>query len=256
MWKVYFDLTSPSPLSLEFEINNIGIGVTETSAQIIVDDIQAVNQNAAYLKALFAATSCLNYLCWKWDTVLSINLGRLSIEEIKQRGKTIGCTGFASVSTRASIVVFNRRPKLGIVMGKKSDAASYYRKACLSVDSFDKYRNFYSTVENIASQIYRKQPGEPEKIEIERALDICFGNRLQSLEEVAKAEPTFNTRETTISEVTRILYTANRCQLNHSKVYKDKKVPFDPQDELEVINALSLLKFVAKTLLEYEESSL
>ena len=44
MWKVYFDLTSPSPLSLKFEINNIGVGVTETSAQITVDDIQAVNQ--------------------------------------------------------------------------------------------------------------------------------------------------------------------------------------------------------------------
>jgi hypothetical protein len=139
---------------------------------------------------------------------------------------------------------------------KKSEAASYYRKGCLSVDPFDKFRNVYFAVENISSQIYRKQPGEPEKIELERALEVCFVNRLQSLFEVAKAEPTFNAKETTISEVTRILYTINRCQLNHSKVYKDKKVPFDPQSETEVMNALPLVKFVAKTFLEYEESSL
>ena len=106
---------------------------------------------------------------------------------------------------------------------------------------------FILRLENIASQIYRKQLGEPEKIEIERALDSCFGNRLQSLEEVAMAEPTFNTKETTISEVTRILYTANRCQLNHSKVYKDKKVPFDPQDELEVIECSLSVKIRSKS---------
>ena len=74
--------------------------------------------------------------------------------------------------------------------------------------------------------------------------------------EFAKSEPTFNTNESAISEVTRILYGTNLCQLNHSKAFNDKKVPFDPENETEVMNALPLVKFVAKTFLEYEESSL
>ena len=256
MWNVYFYLTSPSPISLNFEINNFRVRVIESFKQISVHNIQAVNQNAAWTKALDAATTCIDCLSWKYDVVLSINIGRLNIEEIDLIGKTVNRTGYASAVARAVIVVKGIHQTPAIIKIKKSEAASYYRKGCLSVDPFDKFRNVYFAVENISSQIYRKQPGEPEKIELERALEVCFVNRLQSLFEVAKAEPTFNAKETTISEVTRILYTINRCQLNHSKVYKDKKVPFDPQSETEVMNALPLVKFVAKTFLEYEESSL
>jgi hypothetical protein len=255
MWNVYFDLTSPSPISLNFEINNFSIRLIENSTQISVDKIEAVNQNAARAKALDGATSCIDCLSWKCDAVLSINIGRLSIEEIDLSGKTISRIGYASAATRAAMVVEGRPQNSAAIKVKKSEAASYYRKGCLSADPFDKFRNFYLAVENISSQIYRKQPGEPEKIELERALEVCFFNRLQALAEVAKAEPIFNTKETAISEVTRILYGTNLCQLNHSKAFNDKKVPFDPENETEVMNALPLVKFVAKNLLEYEDSS-
>jgi hypothetical protein len=256
MWKVYFDLASPSPISLDFVINDISVRVIESSAQITVANIQAVNQNAAYTKALYAATCCVNYLCWKYDAILSINSGRLYIEEIAPEGKIIRHTGYGSMGMRGPLMVAGRPQSLTSVNGKKSDAAFYYRKGCLSTDSFDQFRNFSFAVENVSSQIYRKQPGEPEKIELERALEVCFGNKLQSLEEIAKTEPTFNPKETTISEVTRILYKANLCQLNYFKTYKDKNVSFDPQDKMEVMNATPLLKFVAKALLAYEESPL
>jgi hypothetical protein len=255
MWNVYFDLTSPSPISLNFEINNFSIRLIENSTQISVDKIEAVNQNAARAKALDGATSCIDCLSWKCDVVLSINNGRLSIEEIDLSGK-ISRTGYASAAAKAAMVLEGMPQNPATIKIKKSEAASYYRKGCLGVDPFDKFRNFYLAVENISSRIYRKQPGEPEKIELERALEVCFVNRLPSLVEFAKSEPTFNTNESAISEVTRILYGTNLCQLNHSKTYKEKKVPFDPQSETEVRNALPLVKFVAKTLLEYEELSL
>jgi hypothetical protein len=156
MWNIYFDLTSPSPLSLNFEINNFNVRVIESSTQISVDNIQAVNQNAARTKALYAAITCVNYLSWKYDAVLSINIGRLNIEEIDLRGKTVNRIGYASVVARAVIVVEGRPQNPTTIKGKKSEAASYYRKGCLSADPFDKFRNFYAAVENISSQIYRK----------------------------------------------------------------------------------------------------
>src|SRR5208283_51488 len=97
MWKVQFDLTSPSPMSLDFVINDIRVRVIESFAQITADNMQAVNQNAAHTKALYAATCCINYLCWKYDAVLSINSGRLSIEEVGPEGKTISHAGYGSV---------------------------------------------------------------------------------------------------------------------------------------------------------------
>jgi hypothetical protein len=40
----------------------------------------------------------------------------------------------------------------------------------------------------------------------------------------------------------------------HAKAFEDKKVPFNPQDEKEVKAALPTMDFVAKSLLEYEQT--
>jgi hypothetical protein len=58
----------------------------------------------------------------------------------------------------------------------------------------------------------------------------------------------------TIPRVVEILYQANRCQIMHAKAFEDKKVPFNPQDEKEVKAALPTMDFVAKSLLEYEQT--
>jgi hypothetical protein len=255
MWKVYLNLTSPASYSLDFEINDVKVVVTERSADITVENIQATNQQEARTIALGAANSCLDHLCWKYDTSFNVDLGKLRIEEADSEGKTVRITGFESIGLDC-ILVDNRPRNLGSIKGKKSDAAAYYREGCLSTKPFDKFRNFYAVIENISSKIYKKRPNEPEKAELEHALKKCFRGRLKSLREQAKVEPTLNAKKGTIPEVIRILYTANRCQLAHSKEYKDKKVPFDPGDEKEVKTALPLVKFVAKSLLEYEECSL
>lgn len=248
-------LTSPASHSLDFEINDVKVVVSEKSESITVENIQAANQQEARARALGAANSCLDYLCRKYDTSLRVDSGRLKIEETDSGGKTVGITGFETVGLDC-ILVDNRPKNLGTVKGNKSDSSAYYRKGCLSTDTFDQFRNFYSVIENISSKIYRKRPDEPEKAELEHALKKCFKGQLKSLNERAKLESTFNAIKGTIPEVIRILYTANRCELAHSKVYQDKKVPFDPEDEKEVKTVLPLVKFVAKSLLEYEERSL
>ena len=220
MWKIQFDLTNQSPISQGFVINDINVCIIESLPRITVDNIQAVNQNAAHSKALYAATCCLNYLCWKYDVVLSINPIRLNIEEINPEGKTIRRIGYGSVGAE-TIVPSSRVQSPISISGRKSDAAHCYRKGCLSNDSFDQFRNLYSAVEIISRKIYKKQPEEPGKIELDRALLKCFDDKVRFLYEVAKVIPTYNSQETTISEVVRILYKANLCELNHRKTRLD-----------------------------------
>jgi len=256
MWKVHFNLVSSAPFSLKYDINGMTVELMGGTNRISVETIDAANQNAAFEKALDAATCCLNYICWKYTAPMTINNGKHSFEEVDSGGKTLGYTFVVTLNAKASIVVDGGYQNFGSIKGKKSDAASYFRKGCSSVDPFDQFRNFYSAIENISSKIYEKKSREPEKIEVERALAVIFGGNYQSLKELGLTVPIFNVKENTESEVVRILYNANRCELNHSKVYKDKKIPFNPQDEKEVLNSLPLAKFVANKFLEYEESSL
>ena len=58
----------------------------------------------------------------------------------------------------------------------------------------------------------------------------------------------------TIPRVVEMLYVSHRCQIMHAKSSEDKKVPFNAQDEKEVKAALPTMDFVAKSLLEYEQT--
>jgi hypothetical protein len=258
MWKVHFHLANPAPVSIDYEIYNTNVSVIENSSEISVSNVQAVNQVDAQIKGLKAAISCLAFLCWKQEIVLHINLGRWSIEELDSRGTVTKCTGNASIQLDIILVDGNKPQMLGTVKGKESEGASYYRKGCLSTDTFDQFRNFYLVAENISSHIaLKKGLGRlTEQPLLQAGLTECFHRQENSLTEAAKKTPGFNPNEPVLEEVARYLYRGQRCQLNHSKAGQVKKVPFDPQDEKEVTDALPLMKFVAKTLLEYEESSL
>ena len=78
----------------------------------------------------------------------------------------------------------------------------------------------------------------------------------QSLGHVAESIPGFVTGPDPFDTVAALLFKGNRCQLNHAKAGKSKKVPFNPDDEREVREALTLMEFVAKSLLDYEQKHL
>ncbi len=64
------------------------------------------------------------------------------------------------------------------------------------------------------------------------------------------------TRGTFSTTRQRFLYVKNRVQLNHSKASKNKKIPFNPNDEWEVQVSLPLAELVAKSLTSYEDTHL
>lgn len=155
------------------------------------------------------------------------------------------------------------------VQMKPSDAKTYYRKAAISEDPFDKFRNLYLAIENVASKIKEvKKLGKSEVKQFSEsgqsyeeglpklALDECFGKDPRSLKQIAKNLPEFDDIQETNPQVAKILFKGYRVQLNHSKVLENKKIPFKLEDERKVQRVLPLADFVAKSLLSYEDTYL
>ena len=138
-----------------------------------------------------------------------------------------------------------------------SDAKTYYRKAALSQDPFDKFRNIYLAIENVASKIAATK-GENSRSELKLlqfALKECFSSNRQVLEEHSHAIGFEHTGDIFL-DVATFLYKKNRVQLSHSKASEKKKIPFKPDDEREVQSSLHLVEFVAESLLSYEDAYL
>lgn len=140
---------------------------------------------------------------------------------------------------------------------RSSDAKTYYRKAAISNDPFDKFRNLYLAIENIASKIEvaKGKHFRYEKDRLKFALQECFSSNKQLLEEHSHVSGFENTGDIS-QDVACFLWEKNRIQLNHSKAGKNKKIPFNPNDEWEVQVSLPLAEIVANSLLSYEDTHL
>ncbi|MCK4388039.1 MAG: hypothetical protein KAW00_04625 [Dehalococcoidia bacterium] len=281
MWKVYFNLNKPSPLGKYSEINGMKVSISEGSKELIVENIDAGDNRDAQQKALSAGNSFLDAL-WKCHTYLDIDPTPRVAEHVRPTGTSISITptpassvasvGSPGVEIRDSsgnIIEVRDSSKPGRIeiKPKHSEAASHYRHAHFTNDTFNRFHDLYLAAENIASKIQEVKGLSKSKVRqlsesgscgeglLRLALDECFSSNLQSLNQVAKNLPEFDDSKDTIPQVAKMLY-GYRCQVDHSKALRDKKLPFDSQDEREVKAALPLMEFVARSLLQYEENSL
>jgi hypothetical protein len=155
---------------------------------------------------------------------------------------------------------------IGEVRLSGSQAASYFRRAKLATDPFDKFRNFYLAAENIADKIrvaktiskgsLKKAGDGYEGGLLLLALEECFAPKSEDLQRLAEAVAGFDRSAPLLSEAARLLYKGFRCQLNHSKASEQKRVPFDSTDEGEVRQVLPLIELVARSLLQREQEAL
>jgi hypothetical protein len=280
MWKVYFNLDKPSRLEANSEINRVNVSISEGSKQLVVENIAASDETDAQQKALTVANRFLDALCWRFGNTLAIDTATRCVEHIGSTGqKQVSITVSESIrfterfllvkkDSSGNIIEVLDSSKPGRIEIKPSEAASHFRHAHLTDDPFDRFHNLYLAAENIASKIQGlkglskggvKQLSESgqsyEEGLLRLALDESFSSDLQSLNQVAKSLPEFDDAKDTIPQVAKMLY-VYRCQVDHSKALRDKKLPFNSQDEREVKAALPLMEFVAKSLLQYEENSL
>lgn len=282
MWKLYFNLTKPSPLEANSQINGINLAVSRGSTQLTIENIDASRKAEAQQKALAAANLFLDTLSWKYGATFAIDRAAQRVEHARPTGQkqasiTVG-DGPINVSetvirvmkdSSGNILEVSDSSKLGRINVKPSDAAKYYRHAHLTDDPFNRFHDLYLAAENIASKIQGlkglsrsglKQLSESgqsyEEGLLRLALDECFGSSQQSLKQTARNVSELDDAQEVTLQVAKILYTGYRCRLNHSKAWQDKKIPFNPEDEKEVKAALPLMEVVAKSFLQYEENSL
>ncbi len=277
MWKVYFNLNKPSQLEANTEINGVKAQVSQGSDQLVVEFAEACNEADAQQKALTVANRFLDALSWKFGATFVIDPATQRVEHVSPTGqKRVSITvGDGAILVEGAIVgekdssgnileVYDSN-KLGKIDVKPSEAASHFRHAHWTDDPFNRFHDLYLAAENVASKIQLvkgldrnkvKQLSESEQSYeeglLKLALDECFGSNARPLSQVTKNLPGFDDTEKTIPQVAKILY-RYRCEVDHSKALRDKKIPSNPQDEKEVKAALSPMEFVAKSFLQYEE---
>ena len=248
---VEFDLKSRSPTTVESGDAIVDRGYSS----VTVRNVQADSHDDAINKARPKAEALLDELCRLYEIKLEIG-----------NGLTVGlqdspATRHIKEYTVKLIFKGWHRKRIPRVLKeveiKPSDAKAYYRMAVISKYPFDKFRNLYLTIENVASKIVvAKGKGRCKELELVKiALQECFSSNKQQLEEHSHVYGFENTGDIFL-DVATFLYKKNRIQLSHSKASKNKKIPFNPADEWEVQVSLTLAELVAKSLLSYEHTHL
>jgi hypothetical protein len=233
-------------------VENGDVIVDKGYSTVTVRDVHAESSDDAANKARPKADAFLNELCLQHEINLEIGNGWTVM---LQDFSTTRHIKKYTIKTTLKGGHRKRIPRvLKEVKVRTSDAKNYYRKAAISQDTFDKFRNLYLVIENIASKIAaakrKDKCGDSQLIEL--GLRECFSSNIQLLEDYGHIRELIGKGDT-IKLVAAFLHKGNRCQLNHSKAIEDKKIPFNPEDESEVQSVLPLTKFIAKSLISYED---
>ena len=269
-WTIRFKLNRASHLDAHREEDGIRASVQIASDALRVENIPANSEGAARAVAEPFANQFLDTLAYKHDEPLQILPLPWASKRTAQSGARVvgehlghavsfrGSVALKKIDAQGNVVEAYDSDRPGSIEVKASEAAPYYRRGSLSADPFDQFRNFYLVAENVADQIRApKQPEKPnEQTPLSNALARCFADNTGPLLGKARVVPGFTESGDAFKAVAKLLYKAYRCQLAHAKAQESKKVPFNPDDEKTVKKALPLMRFVAKSLLDYEGNHL
>lgn len=248
---VEFNLRARSPVTVE----NGDVIVDRGYSTVTVRNVEADSTEDAANKARPKANALLDELCRQYEINLEIGNGwtvMLQDSPTTRHIKKLYLKTYIMGGHRKRIPRVLKEVEI-----KPSDAKAYFRKAAISQDPFDKFRNLYLAIENVASKIAAaKGKACCTDLELVRiALQECFSSNKQLLEEHSHVYGFENSGDIFL-DVATFLYKRNRVQLSHSKTSKRKKIPFNPADEWEVQVSLPLAEIVANSLLSYEDTHL
>ena len=247
---VEFDLKSRFPTTVE----SGDVIVDKGYSTVTVRNVQAGSDDEAENKARVKAEAFLNELSWRHEINLEIGSG-LTIapqdspitRHIKYLNLNEG--GFKGGHRKK----FPRMIKE--VVAKPSDSKALYRKAQISQDPRDKFRELFLAIENVASKIVKDWDSAKELKLIKTALQRCFSSKLQELEHFI-CQYGFEYKGDIIDELASDLYVNYRLQLFHAKANRGKKIPFNLEDQRKVERILPLAQFVASSMISYEDDHL
>lgn len=232
-------------------VKNGDVIVDKGYSTVTVRNIEADSDINADGQARLKAEAFLNELCWRYGINLEIGNGWTVMLQDSPTTRHIKYF-VLKVGVRGGHRRKYPRTLKEIVI-KPSDSKALYRKASISQDPRDKFREFFLVIENIASKIVRDWSNETELIK--GALQICFSSRLHELEQFVQSYSFIYDRDV-IDGVSSELYGNYRTKLFHAKAKRNKQIPFNPEDERKVQRILPLAEFVAKSLISYEDTNL
>ena len=250
---VEFNLRARSPVTVE----NGDVIVDRGYSTVTVRNVEADSTKDAANKARPEANALLDELCQQYEINLEVGNGWTVMLQDSPTTRHI-----KKYTIKVKLKGGHRKRILHVLKQveiKPSDAKTYFRKAVISTYPYDKFRNLYLAIENVASKIaVAKGEGTRRVFEsdlLKTALQECFSSNKQLLEEHCHVYGFENTGDIFL-DVANFLYKKNRVQLSHSKASEDKKLPFNPDDEWSVQVSLPLAELVANSLLSYEDTHL
>jgi hypothetical protein len=269
MWVARFALKKPSPVDAGYSFSTGRVHVTMHSSEIVAEEVSVASYKDAQKKALELCNLFLDQLSAEGHADLEVKAVECRLETTDPNGQVhISVTPDAEVICLTERIIVVKRDSSGKVIEfsdsnkpviksvKHTDAKSYYRKAKLSEDAFEAFRNFYLVAENVADGIrLQKGLGKIREQELLRqGLEECFRGKVDSLKHKTVSVHGAAMGVDICAGVAETLYKGDRCRLNHSKLMQQKRVPFNPSDEDQVKKALPLIEYVAKSFLDYEAS--
>jgi hypothetical protein len=248
---VEFDLRTKCPVTVE----NGDVITDKGHLTVTVRNVQAESHEEAVDKASAKANAFLDELSFQHGIHLELSSGYTVGSQDSPATRHV-----KKYEIKLSMKGGHREkfPRvLGMVKLKPANSKAYHRKAAISQDSFDKFRNLYLGIENIASRIaFAKGKHIGYELDLlEFALQECFSSNIHRLEDHSYLIPSTCTKSI-FQEMATLLFKGYRCQLAHSKAREDKKIPFNPNDEWEVERILPLTELVARSLIQYEDDFL
>jgi len=241
---VEFDLKSRSPTTVE----NGDVIVDKGFATVTVRNVEAESHNEAESKARFKAEAFLDELAYQNKIILEIGKSLTIAPQDSPKTRHVKYYRLKMRISGGHRLKFPRTLKEVVI--RPSDSKALYRKAAVSQDPRDKFRELFLVIENVASKIVRNWSNETELIRT--ALQTCFSSKPQELEHFISRYG-HRYKGDIISEVASDLYTNYRLQLFHAKANRDKMIPFNPEDEQKLQRILPLADFVASSLISYED---
>ena len=144
---IEYDLTSKPPTTVE----NGDVIIDKGYSTVVVRNIESVSHEDARKRAKPKAESFLNELCWRYGIVLKLGKGSTSAPQ-----EDIAIRHLSRIHIKGSMKGWHR-PKYPKTLNqlpiRPSDAKALYRKAMISDDPRDKFRELFLVIENIVTKI-------------------------------------------------------------------------------------------------------
>ncbi|MCC6501907.1 MAG: hypothetical protein IT362_02075 [Deltaproteobacteria bacterium] len=255
LYRIKLRITEPSPEKLgEKKLSLNGSEVTVTTwrepPSIEIFPIQSDNHEIAMLIARRAINNLLNYFASvvQFRGTLETGYEYASLDHSNKGGTVIQVgTGFA-YCTKVDV------PD-GFSLNTERRAAAFLRQGDSSNNPFESFRNYYLSVDSIGKAI--KPALKDSEVILKTLTDVASTKVISELETKLNLilPELCPSSLSPVETINLVIYKSFRCSLMHSGSTNDF-TPFNPEDELQVIRALPIMRGIAWQYVKYERDKL